>query len=230
MPITLQRGTLRHNVQQVIRKSRRWKPDVLLVKNEGRLFVVKDYADKEFAFRWFIGIPSIWREAHIYEKLRGTSGVPEGAHRIDRYAIAVAHVPGRNAEEAAPGALPAAFFEKMRGVIDAIHDRGIVLCDLRNIKNVLVAEDGAVYLIDFSTAFCRGGRFNVIKNGLFRIFWQDDLLGIAKLKRQRAPHLLTDGERKALAQGLPFEKQAGWIKKRGRRFLRFLFGWGKWEK
>ncbi len=189
--------------------------------------IVKDYAAKPFFFRFFVGIFSTWRERAIYRKLRGIPGIPEYIGSIDRYAIAVAYVPGRDASQLQPGELSPSFFEKLRALIDAVHARGVVLCDLRNVKNVLVGDDGNPYLIDFATAFQKGRRFNFLKNGLYRLFYQDDLLGIAKLKRTCSPNLLTEEERLALEKGVFLQKQALFVKRHGRNFLRKLFGFGR---
>ena len=189
--------------------------------------MVKDYAAKPFIFRFFIGIIANRREAFIYRKLEGLRGIPKWIGLIDRYALAIAYVPGRNASELNSGELTPLFFKKLREIVDAIHDRGIVLCDLRNIKNVILGEDGEPYLIDFSTAFQKGSRVNFLKNGLYRIFYQDDLLGIAKLKKRCAPGLLTESERSALEKGLFLQKEAIFIKHKGRALLQKLFGFGR---
>ena len=196
---------------------------------DGKQIIVKDYAAKPFVFRFFVGAISNRREAVIYRKLRGLRGIPEYLGLIDRYAIAVGYIPGRNASELMPGELTPRFLEKLRALIDAVHERGIVLCDLRNIKNVIVGDDGEPYLIDFATAFQKGGRFNFLKNELYHIFYQDDLLGIMKLKRVCAPHLLTEGEARALEKGLFLQKEAIYLKRKGRALLRRLFGSGKKE-
>lgn len=212
---------------RTIREGYRWKPDIFLLKKDDRYLVVKDYAGKSFVFRFFVGGFSNWREDRIYRKLKGLRGLPEYIGLIDHYAIAVSYVPGRNAAELKPGELTPDFFAKLRNLVDAVHARGVVLCDLRNIKNVIVGDDGEPYLIDFATAFGKGGRLNFIQNGLYRIFYQDDLLGIAKLKRIRAPHLLTNEEALALEKGVFLQKQAIFIKQWGRPLLRKLFGLGR---
>lgn len=214
-------------MQKTIREGYPWKPDVFILDIDGKQVVVKDYAAKPFFFRFFVGAISNRREALIYRKLRGLKGIPEYIGLIDRYAIAVGYIPGRNAAELMSGELPPSFFEKLRALIDAVHERGIVLCDLRNIKNVIVGDDGEPYLIDFATAFQKGGRFNFLKNGLYRIFYQDDLLGIVKLKRNCAPHLVTAEEELAFEKGVFLQKEAIFLKQKGRALLRKLFGFGK---
>jgi len=216
-------------VQKTLREGYPWKPDVYLLEIDGKQIIVKDYAAKPFVFRFFVGALSNRRESLIYKKLQGLRGIPEYLGLIDRYAIAVGYIPGRNAFQLEPGELTPRFFDRLRALINSIHERGIVLCDLRNIKNVLVGDDGEPYLIDFATAFQRGGRFNFLKNGLFRLFYQDDLLGIAKLKRNRAPHLLTQDEELALEKGVFLQREAIFLKQSGRTLLRKLFGYRKME-
>ena len=228
LPAALSRTEFRRRIVETRRAGCRWKPDLYIVAVEGRRFVVKDYADKEFAFRWCVGRFSIGREISFYRRLQGLPGIADVAYRIDRYAIAVSEIAGRNGAQVAVGELSEAFFLALREVIDSVHRCGVVLCDLRNIKNILLGDDGRPYLVDFCTAFSQGGRWNIVRRGLFRIFAQDDLLGIAKLKRERAPHLFSDADRQALARGLFLERPARWLRDWGRQGLRFLFGWGKW--
>jgi len=224
LQIELQRSSYRQYVRKHLRHGDPWKPDVFLVKKGGVTYVVKDYADKAWSFRVCVGALSIRREAMMYRRLRGITGIPPHAFPVDRYAIAVSHIAGRNASQIKPGELTPSFFEKLRGIVDRVHERGIVLCDLRNIKNILLGDDGNPYLIDFSTAFQKGGRWNILKNGIHHIFFQDDLLGIAKLKRERAPHLLTETEQRALEKGVFLQKHAIFVKLRGKALLRWIFG------
>ena len=49
--------------------------------------------------------------------------------------------------------MTAVFFDRLRSIVDQIHARGIVVCDLRNRKNVMVTNASDPYVIDFCTAF-----------------------------------------------------------------------------
>jgi tRNA A-37 threonylcarbamoyl transferase component Bud32 len=218
--LDLTRRELEGCIQEYIRKDALWKPDILLVKKDAHLAVVKDYAYQPFLYRFFVGIFANHREMKIYEKLKGVRGVPKIYGRIDRYAMVLSYIDGRNTDKCVPGELDDSFFKKLREIVDEIHDRGIVLCDLRNARNIMVGEHGEPYLIDLCTAFCRGGRFNFIRNFAHDIFYQDDLLGIAKLKSNLAPHLLTEEEREKLRRGLTFQRQAIWIRNVGRKVLK----------
>jgi len=132
----------------------------------------------------------------------------------------LSYVRGRNAAKCLPGELKDSFFHRLREIVDEIHDRGIVLCDLRNARNILIDEEGEPVLIDLCTAFGRAGRWNFIGNFIFDVFYQYDLLGIAKLELRLAPHLLAEEEKKKLARGLTFQRQAIWLRNMGRRILK----------
>ena len=184
--------------------------------------MVKDYAPRGFLYRFFVGLWSTWREIKIYKKLEGVPGIPRCYGKIDHYAFAIEYIPGRTTATFQPGDLSADFFLKLRRVIDDVHARGIVLCDMRNNKNIIVTESNDPILIDFCTAFERGGPFNLLKNKIHDIFYRDDLLGIAKLKKNLAPELMSLREREELEKGLPLQREVMFVRDVVRGFLKKL--------
>lgn len=204
----LTRAEVERDAIERLRAGRYWQPDLTVVERHGRRYVVKDYRGRPPVYRWGVGLTAIWREAKNYRRLAGLPGVPAFGGRIDRYALAVEFVAGRNADRFKKGELPPSFFDELRRIIAGVHARGIVLADLRNSKNIMVTEQGRPILIDFSTAFSRGRWWNPLQRWLHRIFEQDDYLAIAKLKRRYAPELMTDEERRGLERGLPLERPA----------------------
>lgn len=218
--LDVKRTELEGLVQEYIRRDVLWKPDILLIKKDAHLAVVKDYAYQPFLYRFFVGIVANSREIRVYQRLKGVAGVPTVYGRVDRYALVLSFVRGRNAAKCVPGELKDSFFRRLRESVDEIHSRGIVLCDLRNARNIMIDEDENPVLIDLCTAFSRGRRLNFIRNFIFDIFYQDDLLGIAKLKVSLAPHLLTEDERQKLQNGLRFQRQAIWLRNVGRKILK----------
>lgn len=207
-----------------LRKGKPWQPDLYLIRHGAREAIVKDYLKKKRIYRFFVGLPAIYREAYIYKKLEGLPGIPKFIGKVDRYALIVEYIRGKDASKCNKGELPVSFFLQLREIIDEVHRRNIVLCDMRNNRNILVTEDQRPCLIDFSTAFERGFRVNILRNFLFNTFYQDDLLGIAKLKKQIAPHLMTDDEKKKLEEGLFLQKEAIFIRDHLRRVIRNLVG------
>ena len=202
----ISRENFRLRMRGELRKAKPWQPDILLVRGDSKQIVIKDYHARSFLYRFFVGLFSIWHENRMYQKLVGIKGIPECYGKIDRYAIALEFIPGRTVSRLQVGEVTAVFFDRLRSIVDQIHARGIVVCDLRNRKNVMVTNASDPYVIDFCTAFQKGSRWNLPRNLLFRIFYQDDLLGIAKIKRRLAPELLSSDEIKKLEEGLFLQK------------------------
>lgn len=202
------RESLDERRMESLRPAKPWQPDILLVRGETGPAVVKDYRPRGFLYRFFVGIPSTWNEARIYRKLSGIEGIPRCYGKLDRYAVVLEYIEGRNASKVLPGELPHEFFHRLRRIVDAVHERKIVLCDLRNKKNIMISKNGEPVLIDLCTAFERGRRWNLLQNWLHGIFYQDDLLGLAKLKRHLAPELLTPDEAEKLDRGLFLQNEA----------------------
>jgi hypothetical protein len=226
----LTRSELSRQTSELLRAGRYWQPDLFLVHWQGRRYVVKDYRARPPLYRWSVGVLATCRESRNYRRMAGLPGIPAFGGRIDRYALAVEFIDGRNADRFKKGELSAAFFSELRTVIQGVHDRGVVLGDLRNSKNIMVTEQGRPVLIDFSTGFGRGGWWNPLQRWLYRIFEQDDFLGVAKLKRRYAPELMTDEERRGLDEGLPFERPAHALRDAFKHLVKRLAGTGQKEK
>jgi len=226
----LTRAELDSHTSELLRAGRYWQPDLFVVPWQSRRYVVKDYRARPPVYRWTAGLLSIWREAKNYRRLAGLPGIPSFGGRIDRYALAVELIPGRNADRFTQGELPAAFFAELRSIVQGVHARGVVLGDLRNSKNIMVTESGRPVLIDFSTGFGRGGWWNPLQRWLYRIFEQDDFLGVAKLKRRYAPELMTEEERRGLEEGLPLERPAHALRDAFKHMVKLLVGPGRREK
>lgn len=207
-----------------VRRGRPWQPDILLVEHHGRSVIVKDYAPRKWIYRVGVGLYSVWREATIYQALEGIPGVPRFLGRIDRYALATEYIPGKGAGEAQPGEVGEAFFARLHATVDAVHRRGVALCDLRNMNNVLISDRGEPYVIDFAASIRRGARWNVVVNALYRLFAQDDRLGVIKLKRRLAPYLVTAEESKRYRKGVFMQAQAIAVRNWGKKWLKRLAG------
>ncbi len=194
----------------------------MLVKMNGKLGLVKDYSKRPWLYRWCVGLISTRRERSIYRKLQGVRGIPRLYGRLDRYALVMEYIPGKDASKVKPGLVGPEFFEQLEGVVHRVHGRGVVLCDLRHMANIIVSDDGQPYLVDFCTAFERGGRWNIFKRWLFGIFYQDDLLGIIKAKKNLAPELVSPDELVRLERGVFLQKPAIRLRNFGRRWLKRL--------
>ena len=127
------------------------KPDLYRVEVEGRFLMVKDVRKRNFFLRWTLGLWLIQKEWKIYSRLIGMKSIPQPIERIDRFAFAMEFIPGRPLLRGE--ALPPSFFSDLGQVLKDLHARGVVHLDLRHKGNILVSEEGELFLIDFNSSF-----------------------------------------------------------------------------
>jgi predicted Ser/Thr protein kinase len=155
---TLTRSNLTSVITGYVKKGAWNKADVLLAEMEEGEVAVKDYAAKIALIRW-LGAWQLTREEKAYTRLDGVPGVPRFFGRIDRNAIAMQYVGGTRLPKVhhRMGGVPNVS-ERVKELLESIHDRGIIHGDLRSRDNFLVTDAGELYLIDYSSAavFNRG--------------------------------------------------------------------------
>lgn len=200
------------------------KADILLVTLADGTFAVKDYAAKNTLVRWS-GALQLAREVRAYERLRGVAGVPRFHGRLDRDAIIIEYVGGIRLPKfhARHGGVPRVA-ERIRELLDRIHERGIIHGDLRSRDNILVTPGGDLYLIDFSSAavFTPGTWSHRV---LFPRFVRAERRALLKWKVALAPGELTDEELashrrfKRLRRLWPFNRKKDLPRTRGRNPL-----------
>ena len=184
----LTRESLHDYRPQRIRAGGGTRPQLLLLEQAGKRAVMKDYRASGWLLRPLIGPWLIGREEHIYRTLAGAPGVPHLIGRLDRHALVVEHVEGRNCAKYADGELPREFFDRLRTVVETLHSRGVVHCDIKNRSNIVVADGDQPYIVDFASAFTRAGSPGLasclapLRRLAFDRFRTDDLRAVAKAK------------------------------------------------
>ncbi|HEY3225599.1 MAG TPA: hypothetical protein VGK61_01225, partial [Planctomycetota bacterium] len=114
---------------------------------------------------------------------------------VDGRALLLEYVPGRTLGKFRPGDLPDSFYRALEEILEAVHRRGVVHLDLRQKKNILVADrDGRPHIIDFANAARVDGALGILGGNLKAV----DRGGLLKFKARYFPHLLTDKDRVAL--------------------------------
>jgi predicted Ser/Thr protein kinase len=169
------------------------KADIFLWETPGVRLVIKDYHSRPFWIRETVGRVLIGRECRAYRLLQGISGIPRLAGRIDAYALAIEFVDGRDLSTFKRGEVPAAFFDRLREILRAIHAAGVAQGDLHH-RDVLVGPGSEPFLVDFSTAVFRTGTGAGVRRRLFEAACQSDQRAALKLKRRHAPHSLSEAE------------------------------------
>jgi hypothetical protein len=129
------------------------------------------------------GIPLTWlgrvltqHEIRLYILAQGINGVPKFVGNWGPTAFAHEFVEGRPLAKG--DALPDGFFDQLKAILQALHDRDVAYVDLEKRENIILGEDGRPYLIDFQISWHlpanRGGNtffFHLIRDVLKASDW-----------------------------------------------------------
>ncbi len=148
------RETLAERTVRVLSRGGRRNPDVLLVRGDHGLAVVKDFAPRGPLVRRLLAPRLQRREARAWRVLAGDPAVPRFLGWIDPLAFALEYRPGRRMSRRLAGRLPPDFLPNLEAALARMHARGVVHLDLRHRSNVLVDGAGRPVLIDFGSAVC----------------------------------------------------------------------------
>ncbi|MFH1563402.1 MAG: hypothetical protein ABIF11_08320 [Nitrospirota bacterium] len=196
--------------------------DIWLARIDNQLVAVKDYHQKGFLFKLLFGRWLINREFEIYKKLQGIKGIPDVYKLLDKDAFILEYIEGKDCSHFNKGSLSEEFFIKLKDLIDEIHSRGVVHCDLKKRTNIIMTPLGQPFLVDFAAGFAQGRKFNFIWNWFYRQFYEDDLKAIAKLKKKVAPELLNKEEENSLYKRLFLENEVRYVRKQVRKWIKKL--------
>ena len=150
----VRRETLAERTVRVLSRGGRRNPDVLLVRGDRGLLVVKDFAPRGAFVRRVLAPRLQRREVRAWRALAGDPAVPRFLGWIDPLAFAVEYRPGRRMSRRLAGAVPPDFLAELEAALGRMHARGVAHLDLRHRSNVLVDDAGRPVLIDFGSAVC----------------------------------------------------------------------------
>ncbi len=215
---------LHNRTVSVYRQGGSTRPEVSLVRLDTIEAVLKDYNRSDPWFSRIFGTLLAQREASALLQLQGISGVPALIARVDKKAVLIRYVAGKDAKQFNSGELPESFFRQLYDLVSAIHQRGVAHCDLRSFGNILVTESGSPCLVDFVSRIRQAKKWNLYGRWLFDKFCQADIVAIARLKQRLAPELLTAEEKARLARDRKslLERVARMIGKSVRNLSRWL--------
>jgi hypothetical protein len=222
----LTRGNLHQYLRRQLRPGGGTRPALLLLQHDGARAVLKDFHAASWFLRAFVGPWLVRREARVYRSLAGAPGVPRLIGLLDRHALLVEHIEGRNCAQYADGELPPGFFDRLLSVVQGIHARGVVHCDIKNRSNIVVADGGHPYIVDFASAFTRDGPFASLRRLPFERFRTDDLRGVIKAKLL-AGQLWNKPDADFAFRRDPFERMVRAVRDAARWTFRLFAGGGR---
>jgi RIO-like serine/threonine protein kinase len=176
----------------------RWANAVLyLFEHCGTRWVVKDFQPRSFLARNLVGRFLIGREFGALNRLAGIPTTPQGAFRIDPFALAYRFVPGRSLRGSRDVSFPRDFFPRLELGLREMHSRArLAHFDLRNAENILMTESGEPLLLDFQSAVSTGWMPGPLRRFAERV----DLAAIYKHWRKRSPETMGADRVEALEQ------------------------------
>ena len=157
------------------------KADVLFYRLDGRRVAVKTYAPRGLIVRNTLGRWLIRRESAAYRAAAGVAALPGFLGRLGPHAMATEWVDAQPLSAREGTALEAEIFDRLALVLDELHDRGVALSDLHH-RDVLLAEDGSLYLVDLATAWVLGARQGFVRRRLFERFRESDRVNLARMR------------------------------------------------
>lgn len=208
------RGDLKGRIGAQFHEARhRLSADLYEVDWQGQRALLKDYANRSWWVRRFWAPVLVGREFRTLRRLQGLQGVPRLYARVGSDALLMqrldAHRLPRNYEEPPDPVL----FDRLTTLVKELHGRGVGHGDLRRM-NILMDDEAHPYLIDFETAVtAKEGFWGALSRFGARRLARIDRIGLAKIKQDFYPDMLTDEER-ALIEDTPWYLHVGYFLKR----------------
>ena len=133
-----------------------YQASVRFYRGPAGAFAIKEPSGR--GLRRTLSQASIRREAQVYRRLQGISGIPRCFGCLDDRYLVLEHVPG-DTLHALEGELAnrAEFFARLLETLLTMHDAGVAHGDLKRKKNILVGPGEQPFLIDFGIAVVAGG-------------------------------------------------------------------------
>jgi len=157
------------------------KADVLVYRVGGRRIAVKDYSPRPFLARHTVGRLLTGRECRAYERAGAVAGLAPFLGRLGPLTMATAWIDAIPLSDLPQGAPSPELFDRLDAVVAGLHDRGVAVSDLHH-RDVLVAEDGGVHVVDLAMAYVLGPRPGWIRRRVFERLSAQDLLSAARMR------------------------------------------------
>ena len=163
-------------------EGRNWtKADVEFYEIDDLRIAVKTYQPRNLVARNTLGRWLIRREASAFRAVAGIEAVPEFLGRIGPFSIATRWVDAVPLRTHTGDHLDEEIFDRLAKIVTQFHDRGVALADLHH-RDVLLADDGALFVLDLATAWVAGSRPGPLRRYLFERFCESDRVNLARMR------------------------------------------------
>ena len=157
------------------------KADVLLYRLAGQPIAVKDYGARPFVVRHTVGRWFVRRECRAYASAGNLPGLAHFVGRLGPCALATAWIDAVPLAEFSGGRVSPEVFDRLDALIAALHGRGVAMSDLHH-RDVLVAADGSVHVVDFAMAYVLKPQPGPLARRVFARLSGQDRLAAARMR------------------------------------------------
>lgn len=157
------------------------KADVLFFDLGDTRVALKTYAARNVVVRNTLGRWLIRREATAYEAAGGVEGLPAFLGRLGAHALATEWVDAVPLRARSGAQLDNDLFDRLESIVGELHGCGVALADLHH-RDVLLGEDGRVFVVDLATAWVLGRRPGPVRRRLFARFRESDRVNLARMR------------------------------------------------
>ena len=157
------------------------KADVSFFEFGDRRVAVKSYAPRNLLVRNTLGRWLIRRETAAYEAAAGVDGLPAFLGRLGAHELATEWVDAVPLKARTGARLDDALFDRLESIVAELHRRGVALADLHH-RDVLLAENGRLFVVDLATAWVLGRRPGLVRRRLFERFRESDRVNLARMR------------------------------------------------
>ncbi|MFC1891664.1 RIO1 family regulatory kinase/ATPase [Thermodesulfobacteriota bacterium] len=204
----------------ILRQFSNTRPAIWVIEEDGICAVVKDFSTSGFFFRNIIGRFLVWRECRAYRRLKGLKGIPAFLGSKEGLAVFMEVIDGKDLDSLESGlSLPENFFKNLEDLVDEIHKRGLVHCDLKRAPNIILGKDGNPYIVDWSAALSETEFKFFPLNLIYKRFITDDNNAIIKLMFKFRPEAITCEEKRQYLYRSWIERIIRSIRDTVRKFL-----------
>jgi hypothetical protein len=177
-------------------------------------------------------VPMCWHGRHsrnheraVYRRLAGIPGIPRYVADVGDSGQAIEFIHALPIDHGQ--SIPPGFFDRLRGLFDAVHASGVAYVDANKRSNILLDESGGCWLIDFQISIiCPDWRWpaGAMARGLVRYFQGKDIYHLYKHKRRLAEAELTEDEREISYRRTGLHALHRWLTKPYRAIRRRFLG------
>lgn len=195
-PPPFERADLPGAKQKLLRDGRVANAVVMRVEYKGTVWTVKDFSSRPWVVRNILAPLLLSHELNMLKRLSGIDGIAAKSFRIDRHAMAVEFMSGKDIGSSPREKITPQYLLELEQLIDAMHGRNVVHLDLRGPGNVMVRDDGTPGIIDFQSAL----NVRWFPKPLRRLLMAFDRSGAYKKWLQYCPESMGDERREALTR------------------------------